>query len=75
LVFRDFWHLQGIEIVKSLRCRLRRNSNFATEPVVITLAGKKHWLWRAGDQEGFVLDVLVQSRRDKKAANACSASS
>ena len=32
------------------------------------IAGKKHWLWRAVDQEGFVLDVLVQSRRDKKAA-------
>jgi transposase-like protein len=28
----------------------------------------KHWLWRAVDQDGFVLDVLVQSRRDKKAA-------
>jgi putative transposase len=25
-------------------------------------------LWRAIDQKGFVLDVLVQSRRDKKAA-------
>jgi putative transposase len=35
---------------------------------VITIAGKQHWLWRAADQEGFVLDVLVQSRRDKKAA-------
>src|SRR3712207_8833460 len=30
--------------------------------------GKKHWLWRAVDQDGFVLDVLVQSRRDKQAA-------
>ena len=33
-----------------------------------TIAGQKHWLWRAVDQQGFVLDVLVQSRRDKKAA-------
>src|ERR1700755_48171 len=40
----------------------------ATRQVVITIAGKKHWLWRAVDQEGFGLDVLVQSRRDKKAA-------
>ena len=40
----------------------------ATCQVVITIAGKKHWLWRAVDQEGFVLDVLVQSCRDKKAA-------
>ncbi len=38
------------------------------DEVVISIAGEKHWLWRAVDQEGFVLDVLVQSRRDKKAA-------
>src|SRR5215210_5878494 len=38
------------------------------DEVVITIAGKKHWLWRAVDQTGFVLDVLVQSRRDKRAA-------
>ncbi len=35
---------------------------------MITIAGKKHWLWRAVDQDGFVLDVLVQSRRNAKAA-------
>ena len=34
----------------------------------MTIRGQKHWLWRAVDQDGFVLDVLVQSRRDKKAA-------
>ena len=34
----------------------------------ISIQGKKHWLWRAVDQDGFVLDVLVQSRRDAKAA-------
>ncbi|UXN58219.1 IS6 family transposase [Phyllobacterium zundukense] len=38
------------------------------DEVVITIAGKKHWLWRAVDQYGFVLDVLVQSRRNGKAA-------
>src|ERR671911_1382226 len=38
------------------------------DEVVIKIAGKKHWLWRAVDQDGFVLDVLVQSRRDKQAA-------
>src|SRR3954454_4243238 len=36
--------------------------------VCLTIRGKKHWLWRAVDQDGVVLDVLVQSRRDKKAA-------
>ena len=34
-----------------------------------SFAGKKHWLWRAVDQDGFVLDILVQNRRDKKAAS------
>ncbi|NRP69993.1 hypothetical protein ILFOPFJJ_00870 [Ensifer psoraleae] len=38
------------------------------DEVVITTGGKKHWLWRAVDQGGFVLDVLVQSRRNAKAA-------
>jgi transposase-like protein len=33
------------------------------DKVVITITGTKHWLWRAVDQEGFVLDVLVQIRR------------
>ena len=32
------------------------------------IAGKRHWLWRAVDDEGEVLDILVQSRRDKAAA-------
>src|SRR5215218_6332261 len=34
----------------------------------IKIAGVQHWLWRAVDQTGMVLDVLVQSRRDKHAA-------
>jgi putative transposase len=34
----------------------------------VKIAGKKHWLWRAVDQDGMVLDALVQSRRDKHAA-------
>jgi putative transposase len=38
------------------------------DEVVITIAGKKHWLWRAVDQDGIVLEVLVQSRRDQRAA-------
>jgi transposase-like protein len=41
----------------------------ATRQVAIKIAGKKkHWLWRAVDQDGIVLDILVQSRRDKRAA-------
>ena len=35
---------------------------------MLKIAGVKHWLWRAVDQTGMVLDVLVQRRRDKQAA-------
>jgi putative transposase len=38
------------------------------DEVVISVAGKKHWLWRAVDQDGYVLDEIVQSRRNTKAA-------
>jgi putative transposase len=38
------------------------------DEVVITICGVKHWLWRAVDQNGVVLDILVQSRRDTQAA-------
>ena len=38
------------------------------DEVVVTISGKKHWLWRAVDQDGYVLEEIVQSRRDTKAA-------
>jgi hypothetical protein len=38
------------------------------DDVVLKISGVKHWLWRAVDQTGMVLDVLVQRRRDKQAA-------
>jgi putative transposase len=38
------------------------------DEVVISIAGRKHWLWRAVDQHGHVLDILVQSRRNSEAA-------
>ncbi len=38
------------------------------DEVVISIQGEQHWLWRAVDQDGFVLDVLIQRRRDSRAA-------
>ncbi len=32
------------------------------DEAVVAIRGKKHWLWRAVDLDGFVLEVLVQSR-------------
>jgi putative transposase len=36
--------------------------------VFIRIQGVQHYLWRAVDQDGVVLDILVQPRRDAKAA-------
>jgi len=38
------------------------------DEVFLTIGGKKHSLWRAVDQDGNVLDILVQSRRNTQAA-------
>jgi putative transposase len=52
---------------------LRRRSSRAgdrwhLDEVFLKINGRLHYLWRAVDQDGDVLDILVQSRRDKKAA-------
>jgi putative transposase len=38
------------------------------DEVFLTINGDRHYLWRAVDQDGTVLDILVQRRRDTKAA-------
>jgi len=38
------------------------------DEVMLTIRGKKQVLWRAVDQDGNVLDILVQSRRNTQAA-------
>ena len=38
------------------------------DEVFLTIPGTRHYLWRAVDQDGHVLDILVQRRRDKHAA-------
>ena len=45
-----------------------RGDKWHVDEVVISIAGEPHWLWRAVDQNGFVLDVLAQRRRDTRAA-------
>src|SRR6202049_4176473 len=46
----------------------RTGDKWQLDQVVLKIAGVQHWLWRAVDQTGIVLDVLVQRRRDKQAA-------
>ncbi|WP_199262413.1 IS6-like element ISPpa9 family transposase [Paracoccus binzhouensis] len=38
------------------------------DEVVIPIRGRKHWLWRAVDANGHTLDILVQTRRNARAA-------
>jgi putative transposase len=45
-----------------------RGDKWHLDEVVVLIAGEKQWLWRAVDQNGFVLEVLVQRRRDSHAA-------
>ncbi|NLS08106.1 IS6 family transposase, partial [Rhizobium sp. P32RR-XVIII] len=50
------------------RRRPSRQDVWHLDEVVVSIAGRKHWLWRAVDQDGCVLDEIVQSRRDTRAA-------
>src|ERR671929_280017 len=64
------WGLKfGQAFANQIRRRLPcAGDKWHLDEVVITIAGRKQWLWRAVDQHGIVLDVLVQSRRDANAA-------
>jgi len=38
------------------------------DEVAVRINGRRCWLWRAVDQDGYVLDEIVQNRRNTKAA-------
>jgi transposase-like protein len=46
----------------------RPSDRWHLDEVFIRIGGKIHYLWRAIDDEGEVLDIIVQPRRDRKAA-------
>ncbi|MER5227433.1 IS6 family transposase [Streptomyces flaveus] len=50
------------------RRRPRPGDKWHLDEVFITINGEQKYLWRAVDQDGNVLDILVQNRRDKTAA-------
>jgi len=64
------WALKfGQAFANQIRRRLpAAGDKWHMDEVVLTIAGVKDWLWRAVDQTGTVLDILVQSRRDTRAA-------
>jgi putative transposase len=47
--------------------RPRPGDTWHLDEVLLTIHGERHYLWRAVDQDGTVLDILVQRRRDKHA--------
>jgi putative transposase len=65
------WALKfGPDYARRLRRKTpSRRDVLHLDEVVITISGQKHWLWRAVDQDGYVLDEIVQTRRNTTAAN------
>ncbi|GJD97826.1 IS6 family transposase ISApr5 [Methylobacterium iners] len=59
----------GPAYARNLRClRPRPASTWHLDEMVVSIQGRRMYLWRAVDHEGEVLDLLVQPRRDKAAA-------
>jgi putative transposase len=51
------------------RCRPKSSDKWHLDEVVIKIKGKQYYLWRAVDQEGQVIDILMQNRRNEAAAD------
>ena len=64
------WCLKfGQTYANALRRRQpKRGDKWHLDEVYVRINGKLHYLWRAVDQNGHVLDILVQSRRNRQAA-------
>ena len=64
------WCLKfGPEYARTLKRRQGRlGDTWHLDEVFVRIRGRLHYLWRAVDQDGDVLDILVQQRRDRRAA-------
>lgn len=60
----------GPKFAQQLRQRSRGNfaDRWHLDEMVVSIKGRKYWLWRAVDANGYILDALLQSRRNRKAA-------
>ncbi len=59
----------GPDYARRLRRRQGRlGDTWFLDEVFVTINGERHYLWRAVDQDGDVIDILVQSRRNRGAA-------
>ena len=66
---REWCFKFGQTYANGLRRRSPRpGDKWHLDKVFLKINGRLHYLWRAVDQDGDVLDILVQSHRNKKAA-------
>lgn len=70
---RFWWNRFGPLFAKSIRRRRLQNANYSNwtwhlDEVFVRINGELHYLWRAVDHEGEVLEAFVTKRRDRKAA-------
>ena len=65
-----YWVLKfGKQYARKInRRRPRPSGQWHLDEVFVSINGKRSYLWRAVDSEGEVLEILVQSRRNKRAA-------
>ena len=50
------------------RRRGRMGDTWHLDELFVTIQGRQQYLWRAVDEDGDVIDILVQSRRNQRAA-------
>jgi putative transposase len=70
---RYWWHRFGSQFASQIKKRRAvgmqsRNWKWHLDEVFVEINGERHYLWRAVDHEGEVLESYVTKKRDKKAA-------
>ena len=66
---RQWCQTFGLDYARRLqRRRGRMGDTWFLDELFVTIQGRRQYLWRAVDQDGDVIDILVQSRRDRRAA-------
>ena len=59
----------GVQYARRLKRRQGRlGDTWYLDELFVTINGRRHYLWRAVDQDGDLIDILVQPRRDGRAA-------
>ena len=66
---RQWCQTFGPEYARTLRRRRgRQGDTWYLDELFVKIQGRRRYLWRAIDQDGDLIDILVQSRRDRQAA-------